>query len=53
MELLGNIPAKLAYSGHKYNIYFSKDGYIKRIDSIKYWCLLDILIEKYVNKYES
>ena len=47
MELLGPMPKKYAVGGKYSPAYFNKKGILRRIESLRFWPLLDVLKEKY------
>ena len=47
MELLGRMPKAFATSGRHSKEFFNKKGELKRIRSLKFWTLADVLDEKY------
>ncbi|XP_012216409.1 SRSF protein kinase 3 isoform X3 [Linepithema humile] len=47
IELLGEIPKRIALSGKNSKIYFNKKGELKHITGLKPWGLYEVLTEKY------
>jgi len=47
IELLGKIPKSFATSGKYSKDFFNKKGELKKISSLKFWKLRDVLAEKY------
>lgn len=47
IELLGNIPVRLALSGRYSREYFNPYGHLRRIQVLRPWSLCEILVEKY------
>lgn len=47
IELLGEIPRRIALSGKNSKIYFNKKGELKHITGLKPWGLYEVLTEKY------
>jgi serine/threonine-protein kinase SRPK3 len=47
MELLGKMPKSFATTGTYSKDYFNKKGELKKIQNLKFWSLVDVLIEKY------
>lgn len=47
IELLGNIPRRIAQSGHNSKLFFNKKNELRHITGLKPWCLEDVLTEKY------
>ncbi|KAL3284943.1 hypothetical protein HHI36_019074 [Cryptolaemus montrouzieri] len=47
IELLGDIPKRIAQSGKHSKIFFNKKNELKHITGLKPWGLEDVLIEKY------
>ncbi|KAK9876832.1 hypothetical protein WA026_015068 [Henosepilachna vigintioctopunctata] len=47
IELLGDIPKRIAQSGKNSKIFFNRKNELRHINSLKPWCLEDVLIEKY------
>lgn len=47
IELLGEIPKRIALSGKKSKMYFNKKGELKHITRLKPWGLYEVLTEKY------
>lgn len=47
IELLGNIPKRIAQSGTNSKLFFNKKGELRHITGLKPWGLKDVLIEKY------
>ncbi|XP_032689686.1 SRSF protein kinase 3 isoform X1 [Odontomachus brunneus] len=47
IELLGEIPRRIALSGKNSKIYFNKKGELKHITVLKPWGLYEVLTEKY------
>jgi hypothetical protein len=47
VELLGDIPKSFALSGKDSRKFFNRKAKLKRIQNLKYWCLKDVLIQKY------
>ncbi|EAS00244.2 kinase domain protein (macronuclear) [Tetrahymena thermophila SB210] len=52
-ELCNKFTKKFALSGFKSKKYFDKQGNLRRIPSLHYWPLLNVLIEKYHFKEEE
>lgn len=47
IELLGEIPRRIAMSGRNSKLYFNKHSELRHIEGLKPWCLEDVLTEKY------
>ncbi|XP_030760502.1 SRSF protein kinase 1 [Sitophilus oryzae] len=47
IELLGNIPKRIAQSGRDSKLYFNKKNELRHITGLKPWGLEDVLTEKY------
>ncbi|KYQ49583.1 Serine/threonine-protein kinase spk-1 [Trachymyrmex zeteki] len=47
IELLGEIPRRIALSGKNSRIYFNRKGELKHITGLKPWGLYEVLTEKY------
>ncbi|CAG0915346.1 unnamed protein product [Notodromas monacha] len=47
IELLGNIPMHIAFSGKYSDVFFTRKGTLKRISRLKPWGLVEVLTEKY------
>lgn len=47
IELLGEIPRRIALSGKNSKMYFNKKGELKHITGLKPWGLFEVLTEKY------
>jgi serine/threonine protein kinase len=47
IELLGDIPRNIAFSGKWSKDYFNKKGDLKNIQNLKPWGLFEVLREKY------
>ncbi|XP_046591437.1 SRSF protein kinase 2 isoform X2 [Neodiprion lecontei] len=47
IELLGEIPRKIALSGKHSRIFFNKKGELRHITGLKPWSLYEVLTEKY------
>lgn len=47
IELLGEIPRRIAQSGKNSKLYFNKHSELRHIVGLKPWCLEDVLTEKY------
>lgn len=47
IELLGEIPRRVAMSGRHSKLYFNKHSELRHIEGLKPWCLEDVLTEKY------
>ncbi|XP_015589171.1 SRSF protein kinase 3 isoform X2 [Cephus cinctus] len=47
IELLGEIPRRIALSGQHSKIFFTKKGELRHITGLKPWGLYDVLTEKY------
>ncbi|XP_053995142.1 SRSF protein kinase 3-like isoform X2 [Hylaeus anthracinus] len=47
IELLGEIPRRVAFSGKKSKLYFNKKVELKHITGLKPWGLYEVLTEKY------
>lgn len=47
IELLGEIPRRIALSGKNSKMYFNKKGELKHITGLKPWGLYEVLTEKY------
>lgn len=47
IELLGNIPRKIAQSGKNSKLFFNKKNELRHITNLKPWCMEDVLMEKY------
>ncbi|CAG9858551.1 unnamed protein product [Phyllotreta striolata] len=47
IELLGNIPRKIAQSGKNSKLFFNKKSELRHITNLKPWGLEDVLMEKY------
>ncbi|XP_076285866.1 SR splicing factor protein kinase isoform X1 [Lasioglossum baleicum] len=47
IELLGEIPKRIALSGKNSKMYFNKKGELKHITGLKPWGLYEVLTEKY------
>jgi len=47
IELLGNIPRHIAFSGKYSREFFNKRGELRHITKLKPWRLYDVLTEKY------
>ncbi|XP_076623348.1 SR splicing factor protein kinase [Colletes latitarsis] len=47
IELLGEIPRRIAFSGKNSKMYFNKKGELKHITGLKPWGLYEVLTEKY------
>jgi serine/threonine protein kinase len=47
IELLGRIPKKLIEKGRQSKTYFTRNGELKHIKSLRYWGLDDVLKKKY------
>ena len=54
MELLGRMPRDFALSGLKSRRYFTRAGFLRKIQGLNYWPLKNVLSEKYkFNQKES
>ena len=53
IELLGKMPKRFALSGIKSKHYFTKEGKLHRINSLHYWPLQNVLVDKYKIKNEE
>ena len=47
IELLGDFPRIVTSNGKYATEYFNRKGELKHIHSLKYWCLYDVLRDKY------
>lgn len=47
IELLGDIPKRIAASGRNSKIFFNKKGELRNITGLKPWGLVSVLLEKY------
>lgn len=46
-ELLGKMPKRLALDGKYSKQFFDKKGDLKHIKTLKFWPIVDVLVEKY------
>ena len=47
VELVGAFPKNVYSKGKRSSSYFSKSGQLKNINQLKYWCLEEVLRDKY------
>lgn len=47
MELLGQVPVEMTRDGRYSSSFFGENGDLLHIYSLKYWCIQDVLREKY------